>query len=119
MALSVGAGVGIYAAQTILRLPCPFHLLTGLDCPGCGATRAMIDLARGDMAQAMDHNALVVLGAPAVLIMLAWRWRPSAGRAPAERTTPGTFAVISTLLVLVGWAVARNIPALSWLQSGS
>jgi hypothetical protein len=29
-------------------IPCPFKYLTGIDCPGCGFQRAVIELFRGD-----------------------------------------------------------------------
>jgi len=41
---------------------CVFHRLTGLHCPGCGATRAVFALAKGDLATAWSMNPLVLLG---------------------------------------------------------
>ncbi len=43
---------------------CPTKLLTGLDCPLCGATRAVHSLLQGDLVGAMDHNLLFVLLLP-------------------------------------------------------
>ena len=40
--------------------PCPFHLLTGIDCPGCGMTRACIALARGEIGRALQYNPLSI-----------------------------------------------------------
>jgi hypothetical protein len=37
---------------------CPFHALTGLPCPGCGATRALVALAQGDVVRAIGWNPL-------------------------------------------------------------
>jgi hypothetical protein len=37
-------------------LPCPFHSITGVKCPGCGMTHACIALARGDIAMAWNYN---------------------------------------------------------------
>jgi hypothetical protein len=39
---------------------CPFFEATGLLCPGCGGTRALAALLRGDFAGAWRLNALVV-----------------------------------------------------------
>src|ERR1700744_3318477 len=47
---------------------CPFHLLTGLDCPGCGSQRAFFFLLHGDVAQAIRMNLLLVLSLPFLLI---------------------------------------------------
>jgi len=38
--------------------PCPFHSITGVECPGCGMTRACIALARGDIGNALNYNPL-------------------------------------------------------------
>ena len=39
---------------------CAFHELTGLNCPGCGATRALYALLHGDFLTAMRDNALFI-----------------------------------------------------------
>ena len=47
--------------------PCPFHMLTGLLCPGCGATRALAALLHGQVQEAWHWNALFVLLLPLAL----------------------------------------------------
>ncbi|MFW6158695.1 MAG: DUF2752 domain-containing protein [Planctomycetota bacterium] len=37
---------------------CPFRAITGLRCPGCGMTRAMLSLAQGQVARAAGFNPL-------------------------------------------------------------
>src|SRR5436309_1071471 len=44
--------------------PCVLHQLTGLHCPGCGATRCLHALLHGDLAQAAAYNILFVLALP-------------------------------------------------------
>ena len=97
--------------------PCPLRLLTGLDCPLCGATRATYALVHGDVLTAFDHNALYVLSLPLVgLLMLLWLVR---GRSPRwlgdGRVRWGLVAVAAA------FAVARNLPieALSVLGSAA
>jgi hypothetical protein len=43
---------------------CFFYVVTGLHCPGCGATRALFALLHGEWEQAMAYNALFVLLLP-------------------------------------------------------
>lgn len=38
---------------------CPFHALTGLNCPGCGLTRGFHALLHGDVFTALRFNALL------------------------------------------------------------
>jgi len=42
-------------------VPCAFARLTHLPCPGCGSTRAMVALARGDLAGVLRSNPLAPL----------------------------------------------------------
>ena len=51
---------------------CPFALLTGTACPGCGMTRAFGYLARGDLASALRYHPLVIL--IAIQAMAGWVW---------------------------------------------
>jgi hypothetical protein len=45
-----------------LRTPiCLFHEFTGIACPGCGATRCVRDVFRGDLTSAFLMNPLVFL----------------------------------------------------------
>jgi hypothetical protein len=46
---------------------CPFLAVTGLQCPGCGGTRAMYSLLHGDVVGAVRMNPLVLVLYPVVL----------------------------------------------------
>ena len=96
-----------YNAKTPLP-SCPFKALTGLDCPGCGTTRAGASLLRGDVLGALDHHALVI-AAPAVIALL-WLLKTVA---PSVRPVWNWLAVrpAFTALVVIGsfWAL-RLLP---------
>ena len=42
---------------------CPFHLITGLPCPGCGTIRALQHLLKGDVQQALYTNPVGLIAA--------------------------------------------------------
>jgi len=90
---------------------CALHQMTGLHCPGCGATRATHELLHGHLLPALRDNALWVLSLPLVLYAVASETRRTVwGRAlwgdPARR--PRLFALIVAVAVVFG--VLRNVP---------
>ena len=48
---------------------CPTKLLTDLDCPVCGALRAVNDLTHLDVGAALSSNLVLVLAVPVVLVL--------------------------------------------------
>lgn len=53
-----------------VHLRCPFALITGLPCPGCGMTRAVQSLIKGDILQSVFHNPLATPTIASILIVL-------------------------------------------------
>lgn len=117
---------GVLGASVLLHLRdphrggsygfCPWLLLTGTFCPGCGGLRAVHDLADGDVAAAASSNLLLVASAPA--LVLGWgrlvldRWRGVVRRLPPRTSAVLAFAFLA---VAVAFAVVRNLPAGAWL----
>jgi hypothetical protein len=71
--VAVPPAVVALAAILLLRFPpaqysfyprCPIHELLHLQCPGCGATRAVAALLHGHFIEAMNLNALITLLLP-------------------------------------------------------
>ena len=97
---------------------CPWLLLTGTHCPGCGGLRAVNDLTHGDVVAAASSNLLLVAGTPAFAALwlrsLAHRWRGVARPWPSHRVNLAATLAIATVVV---FTVARNLPvdALRWL----
>ena len=54
----------------IFRMPCLFHLLTGLYCPGCGGTRAVKYLLQGQWGKSFLYHPLILYGAAALALEL-------------------------------------------------
>jgi hypothetical protein len=89
---------------------CLVKLTTGLDCPGCGGTRAFYFLMHGNLPEAVRHHAMAVFAAPfLVWLYVAWAVKQVSGRSvPMPRISAKTVS-----LFLAAWAlfmVVRNIP---------
>lgn len=84
--LAAGLGIGVFALSTASDdgpTLCPFALVTGIACPGCGMTRAAGRLLRGDLMGAVDYHPLVFLLLALAVAGGVWyvgyrwqRWRP-------------------------------------------
>lgn len=51
-------------------IPCIFHKLTGLYCPGCGITRAVFSLLNFKFKDAIHYNLLLFIVVPFILFYL-------------------------------------------------
>ncbi|HEU4520522.1 MAG TPA: DUF2752 domain-containing protein [Thermoanaerobaculia bacterium] len=100
-ALAAIGAVIVYAfdpATARFYPPCAFHALTGLQCPGCGGTRALHALLHGDVGAAMRLNPFlfVFMGAATAVAarprLLTQRW----------------FAWVAAG-ALLAWGVIRNL----------
>lgn len=100
--------------QNLYYPPCFFKKCTGLDCPGCGSTRAIYQLVHGNVGQAADHNIMLLIFMPVMLVGLlnvfGGRWR----RAWQHLNKP----VLVLWLVIFFW-VLRNLPLIpfTWMHS--
>ena len=87
---------------------CPFLVLTGLKCPGCGSQRAIHALLHADLPAAFHYNALLVLSLPIIFLLLyaeAVRRKKPAFYARIQRPA---YIWIYFAITLV-WMAARNV----------
>lgn len=104
--LAVGVAYLIFCRTTGLSLPCPFHAMTGLDCPGCGITRLMLSLSEGDLAAAFHANEAIFILGPILCIFLLrddLHWILH-----GERKEPPRPFVFFLLIVFAAFTIWRN-----------
>ena len=88
---------------------CMLHWVTGLHCPGCGATRSVGALLHGDLEQAFAYNALFVIMLPFItfagcgVVYELWTGK----KAWTLRFPSWTLKVL--VVVLIAYFIARNI----------
>src|SRR5699024_2602803 len=108
--VAVAAGVQLVFDPFRTHIPlCILNHLTGLECPGCGAIRAVHSLLAGDLLLALRSNALVISALPLVGTgMAVWAVRRARGLRTDLLPTNRVLLVLTGIAVL--FAVLRNLP---------
>lgn len=120
MLLPAGAAAAVAAGLALVALvdpnepghypPCPFLLLTGRYCPGCGTLRALHALTHGDVATALHLNVLTMACLPVALAGLGyWAVRSWQGR-PIRRNPVPPAVMWAFLALAFVFGIVRNLP---------
>ena len=110
--LLLAAAAAALAVHLGLRIPCIFHLITGLNCPGCGNTRAVMAMLRFDFRGMLHYNLLF----PLELAYLVYLYVVSVlhyvrtGHATYKPKNPWLDVVL--LIILLAWGLVRNVTPL-------
>ena len=89
---------------------CPFRMLTGFNCPGCGSTRGLHRLLHGDVVAAFEFNPLLIISLPFLLYALT-RYTNAALRGQPLNWNRLNARYISTLIVvIISFWIFRNTP---------
>ena len=109
------AGVGacwlylwLAARFPILAPGCALSRVTHLYCPGCGGTRAVAALLRGDLLTSLQANPLVLWLAGIGLYLYVRGWWAVARHAP-ERFSVPAWTWIGLIVLAVTLLVVRNL----------
>lgn len=90
--------------------PCPFLLLTGFYCPGCGALRTLHELMHFHFTQALGLNVLVTFATlPLGVYLSRWLLALSGLVRLQPRRLPKA-AYYSVLVLLLAFWLLRNLP---------
>ena len=106
--LCVGCAYAVFVRLTGLGIPCPFHLVTGLNCPGCGVSRMLLSLLRLDFRAAFRYNAALLCLSPVLLGVFGVHIVRYV-RTGSRKSGPLLEGVeIALAVILVLWGVVRN-----------
>ena len=102
-------GIGLLLSRLGIGIPCFFYKVTGLRCPGCGNTRAVLSLLRLDFGAALRYNWLF----PVEFLYLGWIFVSSGvsyiRNGKFTYQSPRNGPEIGLMIVVAGWFVVRNI----------
>lgn len=111
--------VVLLVAGILLRFPpaqysfypvCPVHEFLHLQCPGCGATRAVAALLRGNITEAMRFNALVTLVLPIAAVYGLSNYGRFVQRETIHWPQPPRAVVYAGFGVAAIFTAIRNLP---------
>ena len=105
--------IGVLYILIVLKynigIPCILHELTGLYCPGCGGTRAIISLMKFNPYQAFRYNSLVTIIIPFAFIYLIYKYILN-----GKKDLPNWVWYL-LLIIAILFAIIRNIPTFYYL----
>ena len=112
LALACLVAAFVLSPQAVASGPtiCPFRLITGLPCPGCGLTRSWVALAHGDAAAAFSSNLFGPLAFAASFVFVGLTLTsPLTGVSPGALSRKRPLRVAARVVVgaWVVWAVLR------------
>ena len=90
-------------------IPCIFHSLTGLQCPGCGISRMCLALLRLDLKGAWEANCAVLCLLPVglwVAVSTVIRYVRTGNKQPGKWENRAIWLMIAVLLI---FGVVRNL----------
>lgn len=105
----IGIAIALWMFSGRLFLECPFHLLTGLDCPLCGLQRFLHAMLHMRMGDACHANAWLFVLMPYCLFLLLGEVFPKIEEWKLYRLCNLNATMLCMLLLTIAWGVARNI----------
>lgn len=96
-------------ARNGIGFSCLFYELTGLQCPGCGNSRAMIALLRLDPLGALQYNLLFPLEFSYLLWVLLRSCYTYLKTGKFSYRPKHPWLDLSILIIVILWGILRNL----------
>lgn len=96
--------------QFRLMPKCPFKLITGLNCPGCGIQRAIHALLHGEIKEALHYNYYLLYSGPyAASFLFVWLAPNYKFSTKLKRIIENKYVVNIYVVTFLLWLLIRNI----------
>jgi uncharacterized protein DUF2752 len=111
--LSIAGAVYLFVfdpGRTGFFPPCVFRLITGMQCPGCGSTRALHEITHGHLKAAFMLNPLLLLASPFLIYaFLRYSTIVMRGGVPRKNALPAPY-IYAIFFIVLGFWIFRNTP---------
>lgn len=85
-------------------IPCIFHAVTGLYCPGCGGTRALKVFLKGDFWLSFQYHPIIVYTVVIVLLeAAAWLLAKLLKKPELQLRHYDLFVYMGIAILLINW----------------
>lgn len=102
--------INIDPVQAVWMPKCPFKMITGLQCPGCGGQRMVHQLLLGHFGKAISYNYYMLLAGPYVLAFIVnWLMPDGKARLKFRSFLEDKHVVWTYVVTFCLWFVIRNI----------
>ena len=99
----------IFHNLTHLALFCPFHKFFHLFCPGCGSTRFLLAITRGDLVAAFYANSLLFVLSPFYLAIFLYQSYRYIRYNDRDIRKPVQYFLYFTIILFVIFGIIRNL----------
>ena len=97
-------------------IPCVFHTVTGLYCPGCGVTRMFSALSKLEIAEAFRSNSLVLILIPYGMFVYVRRYVYIIKGEEYNYKNYHRYILTFIVVLVIVFGIARNIPYFYFLR---
>ena len=99
----------IFHNLTHLALFCPFHKFFHLFCPGCGSTRFLLAITRGDLVAAFYANSLLFVLSRFYLAIFLYQSYRYIRYNDRDIRKPVQYFLYFTIILFVIFGIIRNL----------
>lgn len=94
-------------------IPCVFHKITGLYCPGCGLTRMLTSIFKLNFYQAFRYNPLMFIFL--ILVLVYGIIKLTIKIWLKKEITLNKYLINTLLIITIAYWIMRNIPYFEYL----
>ena len=98
----------IFYKKLGINIPCFFHKITGLYCPGCGITRMLESILKLNIYQAFRYNPLAFTYLIGYIIYKIINYR--------HKIKLNNYFIYVLLFIAITFGILRNIPIFDYLK---